>query len=87
MPFLNVILIKSLRTLIISFIEIDISKYIGNLRLSGLHLDPLGQHLLITTKPKQGESSLPELFYLHRKTTKLKQVIKNKEVKPNLSSK
>ncbi|XP_043479319.1 vacuolar protein sorting-associated protein 18 homolog isoform X1 [Leptopilina heterotoma] len=56
--------------------EINISKYIGNLRLSGLYLDPLGQHLLVSTKTKQGDTSLPELFYLHRKTTKLKQAAK-----------
>ncbi|KAJ8667382.1 hypothetical protein QAD02_009044 [Eretmocerus hayati] len=57
--------------------EIDISKYIGNLRLSSMFLDPLGQHLLISAVPKQGDiSSVAELFYLHRKTTKLKQASK-----------
>lgn len=57
------------------FVEIEISKYIGNLRLSGLFLDPLGQHLIITTVTKQGDNtSAAEIFYLHRKTTKLKQV-------------
>lgn len=40
-----------------------------------MFLDPLGQHLLIATVPKQGDNtSVAELFYLHRKTTKLKQV-------------
>ncbi|XP_058794794.1 vacuolar protein sorting-associated protein 18 homolog isoform X2 [Phymastichus coffea] len=57
--------------------EIEIAKFIGNLRLSQLFLDPLGQHLLITTIPKQGDNnSLAELFYLHRKSTKLKQASK-----------
>ncbi|OXU27272.1 hypothetical protein TSAR_013576 [Trichomalopsis sarcophagae] len=57
--------------------EIEISKYIGNLRLSGLFLDPLGQHLIITAIPKQGDNtSAAEIFYLHRKTTKLKQASK-----------
>lgn len=55
--------------------EIEISKYIGNLRLANMFLDPLGQHLLIATIPKQGDNnSQAEMFYLHRKSTKLKQV-------------
>lgn len=45
--------------------------------MSALFLDPLGQHLIITTVPKQGDNnSAAEIFYLHRKTTKLKQVFK-----------
>ncbi|XP_034942311.1 vacuolar protein sorting-associated protein 18 homolog isoform X2 [Chelonus insularis] len=52
--------------------EIDISKYIGNMKISGLFLDPLGYHLLITMVPKVGDSP-PDLFYLHRSSTKLKQ--------------
>ncbi|XP_011498125.1 PREDICTED: vacuolar protein sorting-associated protein 18 homolog isoform X2 [Ceratosolen solmsi marchali] len=57
--------------------EIDITKYIGNLRLTGMFLDPLGQHLLMSTVPKQDDSSSPaETFYLHRKSTKLKQASK-----------
>jgi hypothetical protein len=40
-----------------------------------MFLDPLGQHLLISTIPKQEDSNSPaETFYLHRKSTKLKQV-------------
>jgi len=46
--------------------------------MSGLFLDPLGHHLLITLAPRHGENPLPELFYLHRKTTKLKQAGKFK---------
>jgi len=46
--------------------------------MSGLFLDPLGHHLLITLVPRHGENPLPELFYLHRKTTKLKQAGKFK---------
>ncbi|XP_023247214.1 vacuolar protein sorting-associated protein 18 homolog [Copidosoma floridanum] len=57
--------------------EIDITKFIGNLRLSGIFLDPLGQHLVISTVPKQGDNnSVSELFYLHRKSAKLKQASK-----------
>ncbi|XP_014226256.1 vacuolar protein sorting-associated protein 18 homolog [Trichogramma pretiosum] len=54
--------------------EIDITKYLGNLKLSGMFLDPLGYHLLIAAAPKQNDpTSVPELFYLHRKATKFKQ--------------
>lgn len=53
--------------------DIDISKYSMNMKLSGLYLDPLGNHLLIALVPRNGETPLAELFYLHRKTTKLKQ--------------
>lgn len=54
--------------------EIDISKYVTNMKISGLFLDPLGNHLLIALIPKNGESPPPDLFYLHRTSTKLKQV-------------
>lgn len=53
--------------------EIDISKCATNMKLSGLFLDPLGYHLLIALIPKHGDSPPPELFYVYRKTTKLKQ--------------
>lgn len=48
------------------------------MKMSGLFLDPLGHHLLITLVPRHGDSPPPELFYLHRKTTKLKQAGKFK---------
>lgn len=54
--------------------EIDISKYVTNMKLSGLYLDPLGNHLLITMVPKNGDNPPADLFYLHRTSTKLKQV-------------
>lgn len=59
--------------------EIDISKFTSNMKMSGLFLDPLGQHLLISLVPKTETANvIPELFYLHRKTTKLKQARTNK---------
>ncbi|XP_076171976.1 vacuolar protein sorting-associated protein 18 dor [Ptiloglossa arizonensis] len=58
--------------------EIDISKYTVNMKISGMFLDPLGNHLLITLVSKNQDNSPPELFYLHRKTTKLKQAGKFK---------
>lgn len=49
------------------------------MKMSGLFLDPLGHHLLITLVPRHGENGPPpELYYLHRKTTKLKQAGKFK---------
>lgn len=50
-----------------------------------MFLDPLGNHLLITLVSKNQDNSPPELFYLHRKTTKLKQVNEmNKQNKHNV---
>lgn len=48
------------------------------MKISALFLDPLGHHLLITLVPRHGDSPPPELFYLHRKTTKFKQAGKFK---------
>lgn len=48
------------------------------MKMSGLFLDPLGHHLLITLVSRHGDNPPPELFYLHRKTTKLKQAGKFK---------
>ncbi|XP_043488268.1 vacuolar protein sorting-associated protein 18 homolog isoform X2 [Polistes fuscatus] len=58
--------------------EIDISKYAVGMKMSNLFLDPLGYHLLITLTSKNGDNPPPELLYLHRKTTKLKQAGKFK---------
>lgn len=61
------------------FTEIDISKYTLTMKMSGLFLDPLGHHLLITLVSRQGDNGPPaELYYLHRKTSKLKQAGKFK---------
>ena len=46
------------------------------MKMSGIFLDPLGNHLLIALLPRNGENPVADLFYLHRKTTKLKQVRK-----------
>jgi len=48
------------------------------MKMSGLFLDPLGYHLLITLVSRHKDNPPPELFYLHRKTTKLKQAGKFK---------
>ncbi|XP_076620663.1 vacuolar protein sorting-associated protein 18 dor [Colletes latitarsis] len=58
--------------------EIDISKYVVNMKISGMFLDPLGNHLLITLVATSQNNNPSELFYLHRKTTKLKQAGKFK---------
>lgn len=42
--------------------------------MSGMFLDPFGNHLLIALVSKSQDNPPPELFYLHRKSTKLKQV-------------
>ena len=43
------------------------------LKLSGLFLDPLGHHVLLSLSPKNAETPA-ELLYISRKTSKLKQV-------------
>jgi len=43
------------------------------LKLSGVFLDPLGNHLLLSLSSRNTETPA-ELLYLSRKTTKLKQV-------------
>ncbi|XP_043280093.1 vacuolar protein sorting-associated protein 18 homolog isoform X2 [Venturia canescens] len=53
--------------------EIDISKYTTGMKMSNLFLDPMGNHLLIALLPRNDENPPADLFYLHRKTTKLKQ--------------
>ncbi|XP_078033999.1 vacuolar protein sorting-associated protein 18 dor [Augochlora pura] len=61
--------------------EINISKYVVNMKISGMFLDPLGNHLLIALVPQNPsfkDSTTPELFYLHKKTSKLKQAGKFK---------
>jgi len=59
-------------------LEIDISKYTMSMKISALFLDPLGHHLLIALMPRHGDNPSPEILYLHRKTTKLKQAGKFK---------
>lgn len=57
-------------------LEIDLSKFATNMKVTGLFLDPMSYHLLIAMIPKYGNTNLPpELWYLHKKTAKLKQVI------------
>lgn len=59
--------------------EVDISKTLSNqLRLSGLYLDPSGEHLLLPTVSRQQGEIQPycQLFYLNRRSTKVKQISK-----------
>ncbi|KAK3930225.1 Vacuolar protein sorting-associated protein 18-like protein [Frankliniella fusca] len=59
--------------------EIDISKNFSNqLKLSGLYLDPSGEHLILVTVSRQQGEIQPycQLFYLNRRSTKLKQTVK-----------
>lgn len=60
-----------------SFPEIDVSKLLTNqLRLSGLYLDPSGEHLILATVSRQQGDVQPvcQLLYLNRRSTKVKQV-------------
>lgn len=59
-------------------IEIDISKSIGNMKIQNMFLDPLGYHLLIVLISKQADNSSAELYYLNRKTSKIKHASKFK---------
>ncbi|XP_063971923.1 vacuolar protein sorting-associated protein 18 homolog [Diachasmimorpha longicaudata] len=52
--------------------KIDVSKGMAHMKMTGLFLDPLGNHALLAMAPKNGENPPSELFYLHRTATKLK---------------
>lgn len=59
--------------------DIDLSKVLTNqLRLTGLCLDPSGEHLLLVTVSRQQGEVQPysQLFYLNRKSNKIKQISK-----------
>ncbi|KAL1509544.1 hypothetical protein ABEB36_004259 [Hypothenemus hampei] len=51
--------------------EILLTKFTQN-KLSNLFLDPTGNHLFLTFIPRNKSTDLPELFYLSRKSDKLK---------------
>jgi hypothetical protein len=53
--------------------EIKLGKYMSQLKLSGLFLDPLGHHGLLSLSSRNAETPA-ELLYLSLKTCKLKQV-------------
>ena len=56
------------------FAEIELGKYMSHhLKLSGLFLDPLGYHLLLSLSSKNADTPA-ELLYLSRKAIKPKQV-------------
>ncbi|KAL0278891.1 UNVERIFIED_CONTAM: hypothetical protein PYX00_000572 [Menopon gallinae] len=55
--------------------EIDLSKYTTNVKLTGLYVDPTGQHTILSSTPKIADHQ-PELFYLPRNSTKLKTLSK-----------
>lgn len=55
--------------------EIEFSRLNPQLRLTRLFLDPTGDHLLLCFVPRNAETSFQaELFYLNRKSTKIRQV-------------
>lgn len=55
--------------------EIEFPKVNPQLKLSGMFLDPSGDHLLLSFAARNVESTLQaELFYLNRKTTKIRPV-------------
>jgi len=57
--------------------EIEFSKLNPALKLSGLFLDPLGEHMLLSFTPRNTDSGQQaELFYLNRKSTKIKSTSK-----------
>lgn len=56
-------------------IEVDLVKFTNNLKLSGLFLDPLGHHLLLSLSSRHPDA-LSELLYLPRKNNKIKQTSK-----------
>jgi hypothetical protein len=53
--------------------EIELGKYMSHLKLSGLFVDPLGHHVLLSLSSRNAETPA-ELLYLSRKTIKPKQV-------------
>ncbi|CAH0397716.1 unnamed protein product [Chilo suppressalis] len=57
--------------------EIEYTKYNPNVRLTGIFLDPLGNHLLLAFTARNKDGS-PELVYLHRNSSKLKTVSKSR---------
>lgn len=57
--------------------EIELGKYVSHLKLSGVFLDPLGHHLLLSLSSRNTDTPA-ELLYLSRKTSKLKQPSKFK---------
>ncbi|XP_059051527.1 vacuolar protein sorting-associated protein 18 homolog isoform X2 [Achroia grisella] len=58
--------------------EVKYSKFVQpNTKLTGIFLDPLGHHLLMSFAPRTKDGD-PELVYLHRKSSKLKSVSKSR---------
>lgn len=60
------------------FSEIQYTKFVQtNSKLTGIFLDPLGFHLLLAFAARN-KDGIPELVYLHRKSSKLKSVTKSR---------
>lgn len=68
----NVLLRIDVRQQPVNCQEFELGKYMSHLKLSGLFLDPLGHHVLLSLSPRNAETPA-ELLYLSRKTSKLKQ--------------
>ncbi|EDS42371.1 conserved hypothetical protein [Culex quinquefasciatus] len=60
------------------FTEVPIDKYVGGLKPTGLFLDPLGAHVMVTFVPKS-PGFTPEVLYLPRTSFKPKFVAKLKD--------
>lgn len=58
-------------------VEIPLTKYTSNFRITNLFLDPTGYHLLISLVPKTTEG-LPDMLYISKKSDKVKSTTKFK---------
>lgn len=58
-------------------IEIPLTKYTGNFKITNLFLDPTGNHLLIGLVPKTPEG-FPDMLYISKKSDKIKSTAKFK---------
>ena len=55
--------------------EVDVSKQCGSSGvISGLYIDPTGNHILVTVSRRDQQNSC-DTYYLHWKSNKLKQVL------------
>lgn len=57
-------------------IEISLTKYTTNFRITNIFLDPTGNHLLLGLVPKS--EGLPDLLYISKKSDKVKSTAKFK---------
>lgn len=58
--------------------EIDLGKYVSHLKLSGLFLDPTGNHLLLSLSGRHQEQAADLLYLARRSNSKPRQLLPNK---------